>query len=239
MAAGVAAVAARWAAAHVVVDDLDTPELDASDAHHLRSVLRLRRGEAVSATDGRGGWRPCRLGPGSELEPDGETVREERPAPAIAVGFAPVKGDRPEWAVQKLTELGADEILLLRCDRSVVRWDGSRAGGHLDRLRRVARHAVMQSRRVWMPSLYLAGSVEDAAAASPAVALAEPGGDPPSLERPTVLVGPEGGWSPAELGVGLALVDLGPAVMRTETAAVAAGLLLVALRGGLVRPAGA
>ena len=66
------------------------------------------------------------------------------------------------------------------------------------------------------------------------MALADPGGRPPSLDYPTVLVGPEGGWSPAERGFGLPTVALGPTVLRTETAAVTAGALLAALRAGLV-----
>jgi 16S rRNA (uracil1498-N3)-methyltransferase len=65
-------------------------------------------------------------------------------------------------------------------------------------------------------------------------ALAEVGGKAPSLERPFVLVGPEGGWDGAELACGLPLVGLGPNVLRSETAAVTAGALLCALRVGLV-----
>ena len=60
----------------------------------------------------------------------------------------------------------------------------------------------------------------------------------PSLARPVVLVGPEGGWSDDELAAGLPTVGLGPNVLRTETAAVAAGTLLVALRSGLLAPHG-
>ncbi len=66
--------------------------------------------------------------------------------------------------------------------------------------------------------------------------LAVAGGNPPTLDRPTVLVGPEGGWSDDERACGLPTVGLGPHVLRTETAAVAAGALLVALRTGLLAP---
>ncbi|TMK82626.1 MAG: RNA methyltransferase, partial [Actinobacteria bacterium] len=65
-------------------------------------------------------------------------------------------------------------------------------------------------------------------------ALAEPDGDAPSLDRPLVLVGPEGGWTEEEASAPLARVGLGPTVLRAETAAVAAGTLLCALRAGVV-----
>ncbi|MBV9411855.1 MAG: 16S rRNA (uracil(1498)-N(3))-methyltransferase, partial [Acidimicrobiia bacterium] len=69
-----------------------------------------------------------------------------------------------------------------------------------------------------------------------AAALAEPAGPAPSLDRPVVLVGPEGGWADEEAATGVSRVGLGPTVLRTETAAVAAGALLCALRAGLVGP---
>jgi len=227
--------AARRAAAHVIVADLGSPSLEGDDVHHLQTVLRLRPGQAVSTTDGRGGWRLCRYAGGGALVPDGEVVRRPRVLPAITVAFAAVKGERPEWAVQKLTETGVDRIVLLHSDLGVVRWDGERSVRHLERLRTVARQAAMQSRQWWLPVVE-GIEVVGALAGRPGVALAEPGGEPPSLSHPTVLVGPEGGWSGAEMRSTPARVGLGPGVLRTESAAVAAGILLVALRAGLVRP---
>ena len=228
--------AARRAAAHVIVADLDAPELAGEDRHHVESVLRLRVGEVVSATDGRGAGRLCRFGAEGALLPETEVVLRPRPSPSITVGFTPIKGDRPEWAVQKLAEIGVDRIVILRAARSVVRWEGERTDRHLARLRAVVRQAVMQSRQVWLPELI---GVEDALSmlANPGVAIAAPGGAPPSLDVPTVLVGPEGGWSGHEEESAGARLDLGPTVLRTESAAVAAGVLLVGLRAGLVRPA--
>jgi 16S rRNA (uracil1498-N3)-methyltransferase len=224
-------------AAHVIVADLESLDLADDERHHLQAVLRLRPGEMVSATDGRGGWRPCRYQPDATLMADGAVVRASRPAPLLTVGFPPVKGDRPEWAVQKLTEFGVDRIVLLSSERAVVRWDGARADHHLARLRSVVRQAVRQSRQIWVPELT---GLEGAAslASRPGVAMASWTGAPPSLAFPTVLVGPEGGWSPQEQAQASALVRLGSGVLRTESAAVAAGLLLAALRGGLVLPAG-
>lgn len=223
----------RSSSAHVFVDDLDGPELDPDDRHHLRRVLRLRAGETVSVSDGRGRWRPCTWTADGDVECAGEVVLEERPTPLVTVAFAPVKGDRPEWVVQKLTEIGVDRIVPLGTVRGVVRWDGERAVRSLERLRRVARAAAMQSRRPWLPEV--TGMVPFAeAVAWEGCALAEPGGEPPTLAHPAVLVGPEGGWAPEELVAGVPRVGLGSTILRAETAALAAGVLLCALRSGVV-----
>jgi 16S rRNA (uracil1498-N3)-methyltransferase len=221
---------------HVFVDGLDSLTLTDDDDHHLRRVLRLRSDEEVVAADGRGGWRPCRL-TAAGLEPAGDVGRDPAPAPLITIGFALTKADKPEWAVQKLTEAGVDIIRPFVAERSVVRWDEDRAARQHQRLGRVAREAAMQSRRTWLPEVAApAAFAAVLATAGPAAALAHPGGASPTLERPTVLVGPEGGFSPAELEIGLPRVGLGPTVLRAETAAVAAGLALAWLRAGVVRP---
>jgi 16S rRNA (uracil1498-N3)-methyltransferase len=204
---------ARRAAAHLIVADLERPELDPGDRRHLEGVLRLRPGDAISLTDGRGGWRLSRLAPGGGLLTEGDLVRRPRPTPPITVGFAPVKGDRPEWAVQKLSELGVDRVILLHTQRGVVRWDEDRVGRHLDRLRMVARQAVMQSRGWWLPEVVGVDPV-DAVMREAGAAIASPDGAPPSLAFPIVLVGPEGGWSPGEERSARAAVALGPGILR-------------------------
>ena len=216
---------------HVFVSSLDALDVADDDAHHLRRVLRLRDGDPLTASDGAGRWRAARFG--SPLEPAGEIVTVQPPVPEIAVGFVVPKGDRPAWIVQKLTELGVDRILLLSSQRSVVRWEGERGKKHLERLRTVARSAAMQSRQVRLPVLEPLQSVRQALGAG-AVALAHPGGDPPSLTTPRVLIGPEGGWSAEELADAPATMALSGSVLRAETAAVVAGSTLALLRSQLV-----
>jgi 16S rRNA (uracil1498-N3)-methyltransferase len=247
--------AARTAAAHVFVDDLGAPTLAEVDRHHLERVLRLRAGEVVSAVDGRGGWCLCAFtGSGGtarvpgRLEVIGERLTLPEPQVAVTVGFALTKGDRPEWAVQKLTEIGVDRIIPLVTARSVVRWDGDRADRHLGRLREVARLASMQSRRLRLPVIDGVATLAELSQPSelsqsselsegmPGVALATVGGGPPTLAHPTILVGPEGGWSQEEESGTAATVGLGPTVLRTETAAVVAGAYLCALRGAVLSP---
>ena len=221
------------ARAHVFVDDVDLPVLSSGDAHHLRRVLRLRPDEIVTVSDGAGRVRPFRFGP--PLESAGDASYEPAPSPAITVAFALTKGERPEWVVQKLTEVGVDRIVPFVAARSIVRWDGAKSAREVERWRRIAREAAMQSRRVWLPEV---DQVRDFATVVDAIGagacLADREGAPPALARPAVLVGPEGGWSDDERACGLPVVGLGRHVLRAETAAVAAGVVLSALRAGLI-----
>lgn len=212
---------------HVLVESVDQPAVEDDDRHHLDRVLRLRAGDPITVGDGAGRWRPCRWGP--SVEPVGDIVTVERSEPRLGVAFALIKGGRPELVVQKLVELGIDDLRPFAADRSVVRWDDVKAAKNHERLERVAREAVMQCRRVWLPTVH---PVADFAtvAALPGAARADHGAEAPTLANPTILIGPEGGWSEAERGVDVPAVGLSNAILRAETAAIAAGALLAARR---------
>ena len=78
----------------------------------------------------------------------------------------PVKGEKPELVVQKLTEIGIDDIFpLAPSAHSVVKWDGDRADRHHARLVKVAREAAMQSRRVWLPEVQPVTTISSTAGA--------------------------------------------------------------------------
>jgi 16S rRNA (uracil1498-N3)-methyltransferase len=221
---------------HVFVDDLDRPALASEDHHHLSRVLRVRPGDPLTVSDGRGGWRSCRFG--DPPVPEGPVIEVPAPEPALTIGFALVKGGRPELVVQKLTELGIERIMPFLAERSVVRWETERGRRHVERLRKVAREAAMQSRRCRLPDVTEVGRFADLVANDRgAVALAERGGQPPSLLCRTVLIGPEGGWSQAELALSVPMIALGDQILRAETAAITAAGVLTALRSGLVRKA--
>ncbi len=172
------------------------------------------------------------------LEPDGEVVEEAPLEPPITIGLSLAKHERTEWAVAKLTELGVDTIVPLLCDRTATRPDGRRQ----NRLSRIVRESAMQSRRARLPEVTEPVGFPEFLAARAggrsAIGLAEPGGAALSLRTPTILVGPEGGWSPRELELAraesLPAVGLAPTVLRIETAAVAAASILVAARIGLL-----
>jgi len=219
----------RGSAAHLFVDDLRTPELSADDAHHVGRVLRVRPGEEVTLSDGRGSWVAARWTAAGPPEVVGDPVLEPGPRTPATVAVSVPKRDRPELVVQKLTEIGVDRILLFEASRSVVRWDGEAAQRHLARLHRVAREAAMQSRRVRLP--VVARATWSELLSEEAAAIAEPGGQPPPSGLRAVVVGPEGGFTEAELAdaraSGLPPVSLGPTVLRVETAAIVAATIVV------------
>ncbi len=219
------------------VRSLDDPELDSDDHHHLGRVLRLRDGAAITLADGGGRWRPAVLS--ARPEPTGPIVERRAPAAVLTVGFALVKAAKPELVVQKLTELGIDRIAVFDAERSVARWTGDKASRNLDRLRRVAREACMQARRPDLPAVDGPLAFADVVAL-PGAALADREGAPPDLARPTVLIGPEGGWSDAERTslADVATIGLGDHVLRAETAAIAAATALTLLRAGLATTPG-
>ena len=213
----------RGSAAHVFVESLASPQLSDDDEHHLRRVLRVRDTDVVTIGDGAGRWVTARLtadGVSVQSEPTAEAER-----PSMTVISAIPKGDRPEWIIQKLTEVGVSSIGFMDCARSVVRWDETRALRHIERLRRVAREAAMQSRRAWLPKVRDVVSFADAAGVA-RCALAEPGGDVLGTDVDTLLVGPEGGFTERELATVARRVSLSSNVLRVETAALAAGIML-------------
>jgi 16S rRNA (uracil1498-N3)-methyltransferase len=241
-----AAIAVRAAAAaQVFVENPVDPHLAEDEIHHLSKVLRLREGEEVVVADGRGAWARTRWNGDAAVEPfrdgaglggDGSVQHEPRAEPVLTVAFAPVKGERPEWVVQKLTELGIDRIVPLLSERSIVRWTGARGQSTVQRLRRVAREAAAQSRRVWLPEVGETLRFADLPSLGHPgdVVLAQLSGDRPTAAQHVVAVGPEGGWSSAELASGLPTVGFGLSVLRAETAAVTAGALMASLRTGTV-----
>lgn len=212
---------------HVVVADVDAPDPSDDDRHHLDRVLRVRAGDPVTVGDGAGRWRACRWG--ATVEPIGPVEKVPPPAPRLSVAFALIKGGRPELVVQKLVELGIDDIRPFRAERSVVRWDEEKAEKNQIRLERVAREAVMQCRRAWLPTVHPTVDFRSIAGL-PGVARADRGGGAVSLTHSTVAIGPEGGWSDAERDIDLPVVALSGAVLRAETAAIAAATLLSAAR---------
>jgi 16S rRNA (uracil1498-N3)-methyltransferase len=219
--------ALRHSAAHVFVESLASPALDPEDDHHLRRVLRLRSTDTITVSDGVGGWATGRLGDHGRVELLGEQICEPAPR-AVMIATAIPKGDRPEWIVQKLTELGISTIQFVHCARGVVTWDGARAERQLERLRRVARGAAMQSRRVWLPHVAPVARFADLVGGRihPGMVLADPEGPPLDRAADAVVIGPEGGFDAGELSCGLPLASVAPQVLRVETAAIAAAVLL-------------
>ncbi|HVW40552.1 MAG TPA: 16S rRNA (uracil(1498)-N(3))-methyltransferase [Amycolatopsis sp.] len=217
--------------------------LDGDEARHAATVKRMRPGERLTLSDGAGGAADCvvevvRPGRDATLE---LTVRRRwaDPAPRLRVVVVQglVKGDRGELAVELATEAGADGVLPWRAERSVARWeDGPRAAKALARWQATARTAAKQARRTWVPHVRepvdLAGLT--AAVTQAAATLVLEGTATrrltevplPAEGELLLVVGPEGGITDGELdaltAAGAVPVRLGPAVLRTSTAAAVA-----------------
>jgi 16S rRNA (uracil1498-N3)-methyltransferase len=218
--------------------------LSGAEGRHATTVRRLTAGERADVTDGAGAVAECvvtSVRPGVvEL-----AVRARRAEPAadprIVVVQAVPKGDRGELAVETMTEVGVDAVVAWQADRCVARWRGDRAAKGLARWRATAREAAKQSRRAWIPEVTGPEGLPEVTrrVAGAALAILLDPDAPAALDRlqlPSrggivVLVGPEGGVSPAEAsavsGAGAVAARLGPTVLRSSSAgAVAAALLL-------------
>jgi len=218
-------------------------------AHHAREVLRLRPGAEVSVFDGAGNeWaavldvvtrRQVAATVGTPLAP-----RPESPL-RLVLAVAPLRGDRMELVIQKATELGVTEIWPVVTHRTDAAARPALRGSRDQRWERVISGAAEQCGRATVPGLASTTTL-DALLARPfegsRAALLETGADAPlaSLQGPQallLLVGPPGGFEAAEAEAlrtaGFVAVSLGPRILRTETAALAAVALAQALWGDL------
>ncbi|GHH64203.1 16S rRNA (uracil(1498)-N(3))-methyltransferase [Kitasatospora indigofera] len=223
--------------------------LDGPEGRHAAAVKRLEPGEAVTLADGLGLGVDGTVAAVHGKDAIDVTVvavrREPEPSPRIVVVQALPKGDRGELAVETMTEVGVDVVVPWPASRCITQWKGDRGAKALAKWRATAREAGKQSRRLRFPEVrepmttrqlapLLAGAAfaavlhEDGAAPLAAAAL------PPAGDL-VLIVGPEGGVSPEELAAfaeaGAGPYRLGPSVLRTSTAGVAAGALLLGRTG--------
>jgi 16S rRNA (uracil1498-N3)-methyltransferase len=213
--------------------------LDASAAQHAVAVLRLGVGAPLTLFDGRGGEHPAVLSRVTKSAVHAavgarRAIEREPPFP-IVLGQALAKGERMDLVVQKAVELGATALVPLATERSEVRLDAERAAKRVLHWQGVVRAACEQSGRNRLTEVGAPQALDVFLAAAPPDALrlvlAPDGAALRDLPRPgpvglVLLVGPEGGLSDAELArteaAGFARATLGPRVLRTETAALAA-----------------
>ncbi|KUP95206.1 16S rRNA (uracil(1498)-N(3))-methyltransferase [Thermobifida cellulosilytica] len=233
--------------------DLDTDPVlvTGAEGRHAATVRRIGVGETVHLVDGAGNRAHCvvtAVGRDTVTCAVRERVHEEAPVPRITVVQALPKGDRGELAVEVMTEAGVDAVVPWQAERCVTRWRGDRAAKALAKWRSAARAAAKQARRSRIPEIAEpAGRAEEVAellaSASLGIVLHEEGAVrlselelPEKLSAPgghvVLVVGPEGGFTDAELAafeaVGAVRALLGPTVLRTSTAGVAALAVLQA-----------
>jgi len=223
-------------------------ELPAEAAHHAVKVLRLAEGDPVVLFDGRGGQWLARLVPAGRtvravLEAFDEAEREAPLAITLAQGLP--AADKMDWIVQKGVELGVARFVPVAARRSVIRLSGERMERRVAHWRGVAVAACEQSGRNRVPEVaplidlpqFLGAAAEDNGMR---LLLSPEAGEslrelPPPAGPVTLLVGPEGGFEENELlaaaAAGFRPVRLGPRVLRTETAGLAAAAAMMALWG--------
>ena len=215
-------------------------------AHHALRVLRLRDGESVVLFDGKGGEVDAQLSVrgkvGFALLGERRSLNRESPLQVVLVQ-ALAASDKMDWVIQKAVELGVAAIQPLQAERSVLRLSGERAEKRLVHWRQVAVAACEQSGRNRIPEVRelqgLANWLTEGRNGSCYV-LAPGGSEGFAQASPApgpvyVMVGPEGGWSDVELAACDAAacrrITLGPRVLRTETAGLAALAVLQARWG--------
>jgi 16S rRNA (uracil1498-N3)-methyltransferase len=236
-----------------------TLPVDDASLHHLRRVLRLELGADVTVTDGCGSVGRAELtADGVRLVAPVESVAAERPALVLVQALA--KGRRLDDAVRAACELGVDRIVPVVAERTQGRPGQQERAAVVARWRAIARSALEQSRSAWLTRVdevrAVAELAELADLAEPAGPeggvglrlIAVPGAAPlpetlgahaaagvPGELGVAVAVGPEGGWTDAEVvrltGAGWVAVGLGRTVLRTEHAGLVALSAAAALSG--------
>ncbi len=212
------------------------------DRNHICNVLRMKPGEVLSVSDGMTD-REYRC----HIEETGEEsvhcrldfIKEANVELPVRVSLFQClpKGDKMEWILQKAVELGVDEIIPVRSERTVVKLDEKRAKGKTERWNLISEAAAKQSKRSHIPEVRpvmdLRDAFHEAAAMDRAVIpyeLAEGFGetravleDIPEGGRIALFIGPEGGFAEEEIEeakkLGIRPVSLGKRILRTETAA--------------------
>jgi 16S rRNA (uracil1498-N3)-methyltransferase len=225
--------------------------LDEDNSRHVIQVLRMRPGEALRLTDGKGALldavilddhkKKCRVAVKNSAAEPTHTNK-------VTIAISPVKNTaRFEWFLEKATEIGVSTIIPLVCERT------ERQSIRTDRLRNILVSAMLQSQQTWLPNLteptpfadllalapigqaYIAHLLEapratDSLASLTGEQLSPVAGPQAAIPGATILIGPEGDFTPKEVEAALAArftpVSLGQNRLRTETAGIVAATLL-------------
>ena len=223
-------------------------ELEPGPSRHLSKVLRLKIGDSLVLFNGSGGQYPARI-----TAIDRKSVRasvgdfepvELESELCLQLGIAISRGERMDWVVQKATELGVSSIAPLLSERTEVRLDPERADKKLRHWQQIAISACEQCGRNRPPRIMplkgLEHWLQEVDAQVRLVLHPSAGNSAPGLSPPAsvaLLVGPEGGFSEEEIvkaeKAGFRSLQLGPRVLRTETAPLAAIAILQARWGDM------
>lgn len=219
----------------------DRLTLEGAEAHHAQDVLRLAKGDRVTAFNGRGEEATAEIAGVAKGRIDLRVLSSAKTAPlscALTLGQAIPKGKNMDLIVEKATELGAAAIQPLLSDRTVAQYEAGEAGRKAEKWQRVAIEASKQCGQNWVPTVHAPVSPKEFFHAQQRfdlmlIASLQPDAQPlkrvlAEFAKPPasvlVLVGPEGDFTPAEVALakshGCRPITLGPIILRTETAAI-------------------
>jgi 16S rRNA (uracil1498-N3)-methyltransferase len=217
--------------------NLQHPVLGAEEAHHALNVLRLKVGDILNVFDGRGHEAQCSI---VEISKDAARLKmltrsNTSPLPCRVTLAQAIPKKSMDLIVQKATELGVASIVPLVSERSIVKLDED--SRRMERWREIALEACKQCGNNWLPEIQPPRKAHDLLN-SPGkfdlklIASLQPDskplkkilGDTTNPASVLILIGPEGDFTPAELGLaksaGCLPLSLGPLVLRAETAAI-------------------
>lgn len=214
--------------------------LPLDQAHHARDVLRLTQGEEVElfTADGKSALARLTTVNHEIVVATVEEVLTPAASSQLTIASAIPKGDRADWMIEKLSELGVARFIPLQTERSVVHPEGK---GKLDRWKRIAEESAKQCRRTGVMQISPLITLNKFLAALPTGGVAAYLSTAPGItslprwlgpENPCLLIGPEGDWSPGEIATfeakRLTPLTLGATILRVETAAIAAAAVVSA-----------
>ncbi|RXK81877.1 RsmE family RNA methyltransferase [Filimonas effusa] len=221
-----------------IIPGVSVYELSEESRKHIVQVLRMREGEAVMLTDGKGHWFAANIKAADkktcQVQINGSGF-SEKPLRKVAVGISLLKNaNRIEWFLEKATEMGVSEIIPLLCKRT------ERQHFRFDRLQHILISAMLQSQQLWLPILHEPIAYPEAIGrfsySQKLIAHCETFqksniSQLKMAQDVLILIGPEGDFTSSEiteaLQHGFEPVSLGVTRLRTETAGVVAAALLV------------
>ena len=228
----------------------ETAVIEGADARHVGGALRMTAGESLTLCDGCGTDYACTITVVEKervtLSVDAATPSSSEPTLAVTLYMGLPKGDKMEFIIQKAVELGVTAIVPVATARCIVKLDGKDAAKKQARWQKIAAEAAGQSGRGIIPTVETPISWKTALArfeTTKTLLCYEGGGQPigqlvtPADKAVSLVVGPEGGFAPAEVeavtAVGGQIATLGPRILRCETAPLAAIAVLMEKSGNM------
>ena len=224
--------------------------IEGGDARHIAGALRMTAGQRLTLCDGKGTDYDCVITAVERetvtLQVDAATPTTAEPTLAVTLYMGLPKGDKMELIIQKCVELGVTAIVPVSMSRCIVKLDGKDAAKKQTRWQKIADEAAGQSGRGILPAVETPISWKQALSRwerENTLLCYEGGGEPigrlvtPADTAVSLVVGPEGGFDPAEVeavtAVGGRIATLGPRILRCETAPIAALAVLMEKSGNM------